>query len=100
MVERVGIGPEAGVSDRAVGGLDGEHADVVGRGCSFDFGTDGFDGIDFHSCVLLLVLVTEYLARFDRFVEFIGIDERLALDLEELDLALLDEAVEGCRADL
>lgn len=100
VVERVGIRPLAGVGEGAVGGLDGEHSDVV-RSCrTLHFGADCFDRIDFHSVDLLSVLIPEQLARLDRFVEFIGIDERFALEFENGNLALLGQAVEGCGANL
>lgn len=89
VVERVGIRPLAGVGEGAIGGLDGEHSDIV-RSCrTLDFGADGFDRIDFHSVALLSVLIPEHLSRLDRFVEFIGIDERLAFNFEDVDLPFL-----------
>ena len=45
------------------------------------------------------MLVAVDLSRLDGFVQLVGIDEGLALDFENLYLALVDEAVEGGAAD-
>ena len=46
------------------------------------------------------MLVTEDGFGLDRFVEFVGIHEGLAFELEDSDLALLGQAVEGRGANL
>ena len=95
----VGVGPLACVCEGAVGGLDGEHADVVGRRGAFYFGGDGLDGVVVHGRVLL-VLVAVDLAGLDGFVEFVGVDEGLALDLEDVDFPFFREPVECGGPDL
>ena len=82
VVEGVGIRSQTSVGEGSVGCLDGEHADVLARGRSLDFSRYGLDGIVLHSALLLLVLVAEDLVRLDRFVEFVSVDEGLALNLE------------------
>ena len=95
LVEGRGVGPAAGIGDGAVGRLDGEHADVVGCCRALDLVADGLDGVLFHGRQWGLVLVAEDGTGLDGFVEVVGVDEGLAFDLENDDLALLGQAVES-----